>query len=195
MNKSRLEAFSDGVLAIIITIMVLEIKTPHGGEWKDLLPLYPVVLSYIMSFIYVGIYWGNHHHLCHTVRKVTPGIIWANMFLLFCLSLIPFATAWMGENHFAPHTLVLYAVLLMLCGASFTILQQAIMKSNPHEAVMATVLNRQRRKGMMSVGLYILAIPMAYISTPVSGALILLVAIIWLVPDENIARALEEEGE
>jgi uncharacterized membrane protein len=192
MNKTRLEAFSDGVIAIIITIMVLEIKTPHGSEWKDLLPLYPVVLSYIISFLYVGIYWGNHHHLLHTVKKITPGIIWANMHLLFWLSLIPFATAWMGENHFAPHTLILYAVLLLLCGAAFTILQQVIMKTNPFEPAMLLVLQRLRRKGIISVGLYVLAIPMAFVNAAVSEGLFVLVAIIWFIPDPNIARALEE---
>jgi uncharacterized membrane protein len=194
MNKGRLEAFSDGVIAIIITIMVLEIKTPHSAEWKDLLQLYPVVLSYIISFIYVGIYWGNHHHLLHTVKKVTAGIIWANMHLLFWLSLIPFATAWMGENHFAPHTIILYAVLLMLCGASFTILQQAIQKSNPYEPAMILVLNRQRRKALISVAMYILAIPLSFVSAAISGFLFVLVAVIWLIPDPNIARVLEEEG-
>ncbi|HEY9258467.1 TMEM175 family protein [Chitinophaga sp.] len=192
MNKSRLEAFSDGVIAIIITIMVLEIKTPHSAEWKDLLPLYPVVLSYIISFVYVGIYWGNHHHLLHTVKKVTPGMIWANMHLLFWLSLIPFATAWMGENHFAPHTIIVYAVLLMLCGAAFAILQQAIMKSNPFSANMLLVLERLRRKAIISIALYLLAIPMAFVNVAVSGGLFVLVAIIWFIPDPNIARALEE---
>jgi uncharacterized membrane protein len=194
MNKGRLEAFSDGVIAIIITIMVLEIKTPHSAEWKDLLQLYPVVLSYIISFIYVGIYWGNHHHLLHTVKKVTAGIIWANMHLLFWLSLIPFATAWMGENHFAPHTIILYAVLLMFCGASFAILQQTIQKSNPYEAAMIMVLNRQRRKALISVAMYILAIPLSFVNVAISGFLFVLVAVIWLIPDPNIARVLEEEG-
>ncbi|MBO9730224.1 MAG: DUF1211 domain-containing protein [Chitinophaga sp.] len=196
MNKSRLEAFSDGVIAIIITIMVLEIKVPHGEEWKDLLPLYPTVLSYIISFIYVGIYWCNHHHLLHTVKKVGPGIMWSNMHLLFWLSLIPFATAWMGDNHFAPHTLILYALLLMMCGVAFTILQQVIIKCHPsYDPAMVNVLKQQRKKALISVGLYILAIPMAFYSAVLSGSLFVLVAIIWLVPDRNIARVLEKESD
>ena len=123
MGKTRLEAFSDGVLAIIITIMVLELKVPHSAEWKDLVELYPVFFSYIISFIYVGIYWGNHHHLLHTIKHVSSGIIWANLNLLFWLSLIPFATSWMGENNFGQNPVIVYAILLLLCGISYTILQ------------------------------------------------------------------------
>ena len=128
MNKNRLEAFSDGVLAIIITIMVLEFKVPHGSGFEDLKPLIPKVLSYILSFIYIGIYWGNHHHLLHTVRQVNSGMIWANLHLLFWLSLIPFATDWMGENHFSPNTVAVYGFILLMCGAAFGILQLNIQK-------------------------------------------------------------------
>lgn len=192
MNKTRLEAFSDGVIAIIITIMVLEIKTPHGAEWRDLLPLYPVVISYVLSFMYVAIYWGNHHHLLHTVTKVTPAIIWANAHLLFWLSLIPFVTAWMGENHFAPHTVILYAVFLMLCGGAFAILQEMIMKSNPYGPDMLSVLHRQQRKAVISMAIYLLAIGLTFVNTAISGVLIFLVAVLWFIPDTNIARALEE---
>lgn len=191
MNKSRLEAFSDGVIAIIITIMVLEIKTPHSAEWKDLLPLYPVALSYILSFIYVAIYWGNHHHLLHTVKKVTPSIIWANAHLLFWLSLIPFATAWMGENHFAAHTVIVYALFLMLVGGAFAILQFTIVKSNPYSAEMRVALKRQQRKALLSVTIYLIAIGTTFVNTAISGVLIFLVAVLWFIPDNNIAKALE----
>ncbi len=131
MNKTRLEAFSDGVLAIIITIMVLEIKVPHGADWASLKPLAPVFYSYVLSFLFVGIYWGNHHHLLQTVKSVDSGIIWANLNLLFWLSLIPFGTGWMGENHFAPYTVAVYASILLLSGIAFTILQLVIQKRNP----------------------------------------------------------------
>src|SRR5438445_591944 len=129
MNKTRLETFSDGVIAIIITIMVLELRVPHGTDWNALKEMFPVFISYVLSFVFIGIYWGNHHHLLHTVKKVTAGMIWANLNLLFWLSLIPFTTAWMGENYFVPFTVSIYAVLLLLCGVAFTILQKRIEKT------------------------------------------------------------------
>src|SRR3569623_1507160 len=151
MNKTRLEAFRDGVLAIIITIMVLEIKIPHGAEWEDLKPLLPVFSSYVLSFIYIGIYWGNHHHLLHTVKSVTSGIIWANINLLFWLSLVPFATGWMGENHFATNTIIVYAVLLLLSGVAYTILQVTIEKSNPASPTLAAAFGKVKTKGLFSL--------------------------------------------
>jgi uncharacterized membrane protein len=193
MNKSRLEAFSDGVLAIIITIMVLEIKIPRGSAWSDLEPIVPVFISYVLSFLFVGIYWGNHHHLLHTVKKVSSGIIWANMNLLFWLSLIPIATNWMGETHFEPNTVVVYAILLLLCGISFTVLQVVIQKTNQLSEELITALSGTKRKGVFSLVCYLTAIPLAFINTAISGILFLLVSIIWLVPDKKIEKALNNE--
>ena len=192
MNKSRLEAFSDGVIAIIITIMVLEIKMPHEAEWAALMPLLPLLYSYFLSFVFVGIYWGNHHHLLHTVKTVNSGIIWANMNLLFWLSLLPIATGWMGETHFAKNTVIVYAVLLLACGVSFTILQLTIQKTNPMNEKLAAAFAGLRVKGLVSMTCYTVAIPLAFVSTTVSGLLFLAVGIIWLVPDKNIEKALKE---
>ena len=193
MNKNRLEAFSDGVLAIIITIMVLEIKVPEGTEWVSLKPLIPVFLSYILSFVFVGIYWGNHHHLLHTVKIISSGIIWANMNLLFWLSLIPFATGWMGENHFAVNTVVAYAALLLINGLSYTILQIAVEKTNPQPQKLAEAMAKSKTKGLLSLVGYGLAIGLAYVNTLISAIFIVLVAVMWLVPDKNIERALQEK--
>lgn len=193
MNKTRLEAFSDGVFAIIITIMVLEIKIPHSADWAAIQELTPAFLSYLMSFIYVGIYWGNHHHMVHTVKKVTPGIIWGNMSLLFVLSLIPFATGWMGENHFAPNTLILYSVLLLLAGLTYTILQLAIEKSNPFSDELKKAFGKMRIKGIISVVSYGLAILLACRLPVATAALVIAVAIMWLVPDRSIEKALKAE--
>lgn len=192
MNKTRLEAFSDGVFAIIITIMVLEIKVPHGAAWADLQPLLPAFLSYVLSFIYVGIYWGNHHHMVHAIKKITPGIIWANMFQLFCLSLIPFATGWMGENHFAANTVILYAILLLASGIAYTILQVAIERSNPFTPELKAAFNKMRKKGYFSVVAYCTSIACAFWDARVSGGLFALVAIVWLIPDKQIEVALKE---
>lgn len=192
MNKNRLEAFSDGVLAIIITIMVLEIKVPHGAAWADLKPLLPVFSSYVLSFLYIGIYWGNHHHLLHTVKTVNSGIIWSNINLLFWLSLIPFATGWMGENHFATNTIIVYAVLLLLSGLAYTILQVTIEKTNPCTPQMAAAFARVKAKGLFSLVGYTMAIPFAFINTIISGLIFLTVSIMWLIPDRSIERALKE---
>ena len=190
MTKHRLEAFSDGVIAIIITIMVLELKTPHGTSLKDLEPLWPVFLSYVLSFIMIGIYWGNHHHLLHTVSHVNSRMIWANLHLLFWLSLIPFATAWMGENQFQAVTVAVYAALLNLCGIAYTILLKIIEHSHPdHEALQAP-LRKQGGKGLISMTAYSLAIFAAFIHPLVSGLLFIFVAIIWWIPDRNIERSL-----
>ena len=190
MNKSRLEAFSDGVLAIIITIMVLEFKTPHDANWSAIRELYPNFLSYALSFVFVGIYWGNHHHLFHTFQNISAGIIWANMNLLFWLSLVPFATGWMGENHFAANTVVFYAALLLCCGIAFNVLQACIQRANHNNPKLEQAFRRVMRKGIFSAICYATAIPLAFYDTLYSGLLFVLVAVIWIIPDKNIERAL-----
>jgi uncharacterized membrane protein len=190
MTKSRLEAFSDGVIAIIITIMVLELKIPHDTSWESLGKLWPVFLSYIVSFVNLGIYWGNHHHLLHTVKEVKSSMIWSNLHLLFWLSLMPFATAWMGENNFAKNTVAAYAIVANLCGFAYYILLTTIKKCNPGNPALFTVLHKQSRKGLFSCLLYTLAIPAAYLNTALSGVLIVLVGILWLIPDKSIERVI-----
>jgi uncharacterized membrane protein len=190
MNKNRLEAFSDGVLAIIITIMVLEIKVPHSSDWMVLQPLIPTFISYILSFIFVGIYWANHHHLLHSVKRVTGGMIWANINLLFWLSLIPFATGWMGENHFAPNTVSVYGLLLLLSGVAFTILQKIVEKNAIDKEKLQKAFIHLNRKGYTSVVVYLLAIPLAYVNPAISAVLFLCVSIMWLVPDKHLENAL-----
>lgn len=193
MNKTRLEAFSDGVIAIIITIMVLEIKVPHHSDWESLRPLAPVFVSYVLSFIFVGIYWGNHHNMLHATKQVTSGILWANLHLLFWLSLVPLATEWMGENHMAPNPVVVYAVLLFLCGVAYTILQISIAKTNQFSDEMLDAFKKMKWKGIFALVCYGLSIPLAYIHTGISAALFILVAIVWLIPDRNVERALKSE--
>ncbi len=190
MNKTRLEAFSDGVLAIIITIMVLEIKMPHEGSFHALIPMLPTFFCYILSFIFVGIYWGNHHHLLHVVKHISSGIMWANLNLLFWLSLVPFATGWMGENNFASDTVACYAVLLNLCGLSYTILQQTIVKCHELSPNVLLAMKKQTRKGIASLAGYSLAVVFAFFYPFVSETLFVLVAIIWIVPDKNIEKAM-----
>jgi uncharacterized membrane protein len=193
MNKNRLEAFSDGVIAIIITIMVLEIKVPHGEHLEDLLPLWPVVLSYVLSFVNVGIYWSNHHHLLHTVKHVNGPILLTNLNLLFWLSLMPFTTAWVGENHFASTPMALYAVDLCLCAISYTVLQLQIIKAHGPASVLSQAVGRDT-KGKISLAAYAAAVPLAIVGLPaLSGLLILAVACIWLIPDQRIERKLTEE--
>lgn len=191
MTKTRLEAFSDAVIAIIMTIMVLELKVPHDASWHALQELWPVFFSYVVSFTMLGIYWGNHHHLVHTIKDVRGGILWANMHLLFWLSLTPFATAWMGENHFERNTVILYALLADLSGIAYYILLLVMKKGNPGNTALLDLLHKQSKKGMISCILYTLAVPAAFIDTKISGALILLVAIMWLIPDRNIERAVK----
>jgi uncharacterized membrane protein len=192
MNKNRLEAFSDGVLAIIITIMVLELKVPTGHTFKDLLPLLPVFLSYVLSFVYVGIYWGNHHHLLHVVKKISSGIIWSNLNLLFWLSLIPFATAWMGENNFSGESVAVYAVLLNICGLSYYILQRIIMSCHTLSPKMQIAMQKQSRKGIISLVAYSTAIVVSFFLPLISEIIFVAVAIMWLVPDKNIEHALQD---
>jgi uncharacterized membrane protein len=192
MNKNRLEAFSDGVLAIIITIMVLELKIPHGHTFEDLKPLLPVFLSYVLSFVYVGIYWGNHHHLLHVLKKVSSGIIWSNLNLLFWLSLIPFATAWMGENNFSGESVAVYAVLLNICGASYYILQQVIVRCCTLTPKMQIAMQKQSKKGIASLVCYTIAIVFSFFLPIISDVLFVAVAIMWIIPDKNIEQALSE---
>jgi uncharacterized membrane protein len=190
MHKGRLEAFSDGVLAIIITIMVLELKVPHGEEWSTLLPLLPVFVSYILSFVYIGIYWNNHHHLLQAARHVDGKVLWANLHLLFWLSLIPFVTGWMGENHFAAIPVALYGIDLLMCGVAYYFLVRALIAANG-DAVIATAIGRDF-KGKISVVIYAAAIAISFFAAWVSMALYVLVAAIWLVPDRRIERVIKE---
>ena len=193
MNKARLEAFSDGVFAIIITIMVLEIKVPHGDDWNALKPLIPVMMSYVLSFIFVGIYWVNHHHLLHTIHRVNTPILWSNINLLFWLSLVPVATDWMGDTHFASHPVAAYAILLLLCGFAFTILQLHIEKKIDKNEKLQHAFDMLKRKGIVSILAYSTAIAFAFVNTTVSGCLFLFVSFIWFIPDKNIERALNDE--
>src|ERR1043165_4007774 len=190
MTRNRVEAFSDGVFAIIITIMVLEFRVPHSSDWQELEKLLPVFLSYILSFMFLGIYWGNHHHLLHTATKISSGIIWANLNLLFWLSLIPFATGWMGENNFARNTVIVYAILLLMCGASYSFLRRAIGKYHDRESGIFKALQKLKVKEFISVISYGAAIAFAFLEPYISGAIFLFVAIIWIIPDKNIEKAL-----
>ena len=195
MNKTRLEAFSDGVIAIIITIMVLEIKIPHEATMQALLALTPVFISYVLSFLMVAIYWGNHHHLLHTVRHVTPKIIWANMGLLFSLSLVPFTTGWMGENHFAELTVALYAVNHLFCGFMAFLLQNAILDHLIEKNKLMEAILKTKKKSMITVAIYLVAIPVAFYYPVVSVALIGVSAVMWAIPDKDVERALMEAEE
>lgn len=192
MPSNRLEAFSDGVLAIIITIMVLELKVPHGADVEALAALLPVFASYVLSFTYVGIYWNNHHHLLHATRQVSGGILWANLHLLFWLSLFPFCAAWMGENHLAPVPTALYGVVLLMAAIAYYILQLAIISNQGRDSVLATALGRDW-KGKLSPLAYISAIPLAFVSPWISGGLYAFVALVWLIPDRRIERVLETQ--
>jgi uncharacterized membrane protein len=193
MTTTRLEAFSDGVLAIIITIMVLEIKVPHNSSWKALADLVPVIYSYVLSFIFVGIYWGNHHHLLHTIKHVSWKIIWANLHLLFWLSLIPFATGWMGENHFEKNTVIVYGVLLICCAIAFTILQMIIQKVHSKNPQLEVAFAKLRTKGIISLAGYISGVGLAMVNTTISLLVFFGVAVLWLIPDRNIERAIPHE--
>jgi len=191
MNKGRLEAFSDGVIAIIITIMVLELKVPQAADLAALLPLAPVFLSYALSFIYCGIYWNNHHHLLQAVKRVDGRVLWANLHLLFWLSLIPFATAWMGENSFRAGPVTLYGVVLLLAAVAYFILTRALIALHGKDSVLATAIGRDR-KGMLSLVIYAVALCLAFVSAWISCGLYVLVAVIWLIPDQRIERTLTQ---
>lgn len=190
MKKGRLEAFSDAVIAIVITIMILELKIPHEADLESLRPLLPAFLSYVLSFIYLGIYWNNHHHMFHATDRINGKILWANMNLLFWLSLVPFTTGWMGENHFAPLPTAVYGVVLLLAAVSYTILQtQIIAHQGQHSKLKEAV--GQDRKGKLSMLLYIAAIPLAFVNQWISDVIYVLVAMMWLVPDRRIETKLE----
>ena len=189
MGKSRLEAFSDGVIAVIITIMVLELKAPHGPEPEELLPLLPTFLTYALSFINVGIYWVNHHHFYHVIHKVSGGMLWANLNLLFWLSLIPFTTAWMGENHFTTWPVFLYGVDLLACAIAYTIMTIVSVRVHGPDSEIAHAVGRDR-KGGLSLLLYALSLPLAFFGPALSCALFVIVALIWLVPDRRIERVI-----
>ncbi|MGO9036617.1 MAG: TMEM175 family protein [Steroidobacteraceae bacterium] len=189
MSNSRMEAFSDGVIAIIITIMVLELKVPHGQNLEALLPVIPVFLSYVMSFLYVGIYWNNHHHMLHASDRVTGPMLWANLHLLFWLSLFPFSTAWMGENHFAAVPTALYGAVLLMAAAAYWILQQVIIASQGTASLLKRAVGSDW-KGKLSPLLYLIGIAAAFWSPRVSQALYLFVAALWLVPDRRIENIL-----
>ena len=192
MGKGRLEAFSDGVIAIIITIMVLEMKVPHGTDWAALSELIPVFLSYVLSFIYVGIYWNNHHHLLHTAKRVSGAIMWANLHLLFWLSLMPFATGWMGENHYDALPTALYGFVLLMAGFAYSLLVAAIVACHGgRDSELAHAIGRDI-KGKLSVVAYALAIGLAFVDRRVSALIYALVALMWLVPDRRIESRIRD---
>jgi uncharacterized membrane protein len=192
MNKNRLEAFSDGMFAIILTIMVLELKIPKGGHIESLKPAIPVFISYVLSFVYLAIYWNNHHHLLHTVKHVSGGMLWANLHLLFWLSLIPFVTGWMGENNFAPDPVALYGVNLLMAAIAYFILQTTILRKHGKDSVLAKAIGKDF-KGKISPILYAIAIIFTFFNQWVSGGIYVLVALIWLIPDKRIERTLNNE--
>ena len=191
MGKNRLEAFSDGVLAIIITIMVLELKVPHGADWTALSKLMPVFLSYVLSFIYVGIYWNNHHHLLHAVKHVSGGVLWANLHLLFWLSLIPFVTGWMGENHFSALPAALYGGVLMMAGVAYWILVRSIISTDGKDSLVAQAVGKDF-KGIVSVVVYLVAMPLAFVSVWLALAGYVAVALLWLIPDRRFEKRLQD---
>jgi uncharacterized membrane protein len=193
MSKSRLEAFSDAVLAIIITIMVLEIKVPHGGELTALRPLIPVFLSYALSFLYLGIYWNNHHHMLYFTHELNGAILWANLHLLFWLSLVPFVTGWMGESHLAPGPTAVYGVILLLAGIAYLLLQHAILRQEGPDSTLALAVGRDR-KGKISLLIYAIAIAVTLVHPWMAGALYVAGALIWLVPDRRIERSVSRAG-
>jgi uncharacterized membrane protein len=191
MGKARLEAFSDGVIAIIITIMVLEMKVPHGEDLAALGPIAPVFLSYVLSFVNVGIYWNNHHHMLHACHKVNGPILWANLHLLFWLSLFPFVTGWMGENHFAPMPVALYGAVLILAGVAYYILARALVASEGKGSALAKAIGRDS-KGRISIVIYAVGIALTFVHAWIAFALYVLVAVMWFVPDRRIERVLND---
>jgi len=191
VGKARLEAFSDGVIAILITIMVLELKVPHGTDWDALRPVVPVFLVYVLSFVYLGIYWNNHHHMMHGAGRTNGKVLWANLHLLFWLSLVPFVTGWMGENHFAPVPTAAYGGVLLLAGVAYVILQATLVAAQGPDSKLAAAVGRDV-KGRLSMALYAVAIPLAFVSRWVAGGIYVLVALVWLVPDRRIEAQLRE---
>ena len=191
MGKSRLEAFSDGVIAIIITIMVLELKVPHGADWDSLRPLTPVFLTYVLSFVYLGIYWNNHHHMLHAAERINGKVLWANLHLLFWLSLVPFVTGWMGENHFAPLPTAVYGGVLLLAGVAYTVLQTVLVAAQGPGSKLAAAVGNDA-KGKLSMALYVFAIPLAFANQWIADGIYVFVALMWLVPDRRIESLLNE---
>ena len=192
MKKGRLEAFSDGVIAILITIMVLELRVPEGTSWEALRPIIPVLLSYVLSFIYLGIYWNNHHHLIHVSNQISGGVLWANLHLLFWLSLVPFVTAWMGHNHFAPLPTALYGVIMLMAAIAYTILQTTIMAVEGEQSRVREAIGGDA-KGKISLLLYASAIPLAFVNELISDCIYVLVAMMWLVPDRRLESRIRAE--
>jgi len=191
MTNERINAFSDGVIAILITIMVLELKVPHGTDLAALSPLLPVFLTYVLSFVVLAIYWNNHHHMFYLTDRITGGILWANLHLLFWLSLLPFVTGWMGENHFAPLPTALYGVVLMMAGVAYYILSQTIIRSQGPQSKLQAAVGSDA-KGMISVILYLIAIPLAFVNQLFSDVIYVFVALMWLVPDRRIEQLFDE---
>jgi uncharacterized membrane protein len=192
VSKSRLEAFSDGVLAIIITIMVLELHVPQGRDFAALRPILPILLTYLLSFVYIGIYWNNHHHLLHATRHVRGSVLWANLHLLFWLSLLPIVTGWMGSSGFAPDPTALYGMILLMSGIAYWILVQAIIRGEGDDSLVKRAVGKDR-KGVISVVLYAVAIPFAFFGHWIAHAIYVVVALIWLIPDRRIERILSTE--
>jgi uncharacterized membrane protein len=190
MSKTRLEAFSDGVIAILITIMVLELRAPHDPTWPGLQAILPAFLTYVLSFVFLGIYWNNHHHLLHATERCNGKVLWANLYLLFWLSLVPFVTGWMGENHFAALPTAVYGVVLLMCAIAYTILQTTILAAQGPSSRLAAALGSDL-KGKLSLGAYAAAIPLAFVHQAIAEALYVLVALMWLVPDRRIERTIE----
>ena len=191
MSKGRLEAFSDGVIAILITIMVLELRVPRGDDLGALRPLLPVFLTYVLSFVFLGIYWNNHHHMLHATDRVNGKILWANLHLLFWLSLVPFVTGWMGENHFASLPTAVYGAVMLLAAVAYTILQRVILKHQGPDSRLAAAVGKDR-KGKLSLACYVLAIPLAFVHQWISDALYVFVALLWLIPDRRIESKLSD---
>jgi TMEM175 potassium channel family protein len=189
MSKGRLEAFSDGVIAIIITIMVLELKVPHGDRVRDLAPMLPTFLSYVLSFLYVGIYWNNHHHLLHACTAVTGAMLWANLHLLFWLSLFPFTTGWMGENHFTAVPTALYAAVLLMAAIAYLVLQQTIIRAQGQDSILKKAIGRDW-KGKLSTLVYVVAILATLRSPRIAQAILVIAALVWLIPDRRIEKRL-----
>jgi uncharacterized membrane protein len=191
MGKNRLEAFSDGVIAILITIMVLELKVPHGAELQALLPLWPVFLSYVLSFIYIGIYWNNHHHMLHAVHEISGGVLWANLHLLFWLSLIPFVTGWMGENHFDTVPVAAYGTVLFMCAIAYSLLVNRLLAHRSKNAALVKAFGSDV-KGKLSIVLYLVGIGLSFVWSWLGFAVYIGVAIMWLVPDRRIEDTVME---
>jgi uncharacterized membrane protein len=195
MNKSRLEAFSDGVIAIIITIMVLELHAPHGADWAALRPVVPSLLSYLLSFVFLGIYWNNHHHLFQATERVNGATLWANLHLLFWLSLIPFVTSWMGENHYESVPTAVYGFVMLMCAVAFTILLRTILAAHGGVNTRLAAAIGGDRKGKLSLLIYAVAIPLAFLHPAITDALLVVVALIWFIPDSRIESRLQRSPE